>query len=74
MKTHTIQAQALNECRRMSMRPTPLLSERGSREVEEEMKRPPADTPQRRRMWELADRMKPYVDRIMQPKPPAESP
>ena len=58
----------------MSMRRTPLLSVEGSREVIEEMKRPPADTPQRRRMWEIADRMQPHVDRIMQPHPPAEKP
>lgn len=32
---------------------TPPLSDEGSREVEEEMRRPPADTPERRRMFEL---------------------
>ena len=58
----------------MSMRRTPPLSIKGSREVIEEMQRPPADTPQRRRMWEIADKMQPFVDRIMQPKPPAEKP
>ena len=37
----------------MSTEPTPPLSDEGSREVEEEMSRPPADTPGRRRMFEL---------------------
>lgn len=41
------------------MRRTPPLSVEGSREVIEEMKRPPADTPERRATWkrirELAD-------------------
>ena len=32
---------------------TPPLSTEGSREVEEEMRRPPADTPERRRMSAL---------------------
>jgi hypothetical protein len=43
----------------MSMRRTPPLSVEGSREVIEEMQRPPADTPERRATWkrirELAD-------------------
>jgi hypothetical protein len=38
------------------MRRTPPLSLKGSREVLEEMSRPPADTPERRRMWEIVDR------------------
>lgn len=58
----------------MSMRRTPPLSIKGSQEVIDEMNRPPADTPQRRRMWEIADRMKPFVDRVMHPRPPAEKP
>jgi len=36
-----------------STEPTPPLSDEGSREVEEEMARPPADTSERRRMSEL---------------------
>jgi hypothetical protein len=36
-----------------SMPRTHPLSVEGSREVEEEMRRPPADTPERRRMSEL---------------------
>jgi hypothetical protein len=32
----------------MGMERTPPLSDEGSREVEEEMRRPPADTPERR--------------------------
>lgn len=43
----------------MSMRRTPPLSVEGSREVLEEMSKPPADTPERRATWkrirELAD-------------------
>ncbi len=58
----------------MSMRRTPPLSLRGSREVLEEMSRPPDDTPERRRMWEIVDKMQPFVDRVMQPGPPAEKP
>lgn len=45
----------------------PPLSLKGSREVLEEMRKPPVDTPERRMKWELADRMKPHVDRIMRP-------
>ncbi len=37
----------------MGMERTPPLSDEGSREVEEEMRRPPADTPERRRMSAL---------------------
>jgi hypothetical protein len=36
----------------MGMRRTPPLSIEGSREVLEEMSRPPADTPERRRTWD----------------------
>ena len=50
----------------MSMRRTPPLSVEGSREVIEEMKRPPADTPERRTTFERADRMAPAVDRLLQ--------
>ena len=43
----------------MDIRHTPPLSVNGSREVIEEMSRPPADTPERRATWkrirELAD-------------------
>ncbi|HEX8695556.1 MAG TPA: hypothetical protein VF746_24295 [Longimicrobium sp.] len=37
----------------MSTERTPPLSDEGSREVEEEMRRPPADTPERRATFEL---------------------
>lgn len=37
----------------MGMERTPPLSEEGSREVEEEMRRPPADTPERRATFAL---------------------
>jgi hypothetical protein len=39
--------------RLMSIERTRLLSPEGSREVEEEMRRPPADTPERRAMFDL---------------------
>lgn len=38
----------------MSTERTPPLSDEGSREVEEEMRRPPADTPERRATLERA--------------------
>jgi hypothetical protein len=41
----------------MGMERTPPLSDEGSREVEEEMRRPPADTPERRRTSELLREM-----------------
>jgi hypothetical protein len=41
----------------MGMERTPPLSDEGSREVEEEMRRPPADTPGRRRMFALLREM-----------------
>ena len=31
----------------------------------EEMARAPADTPERRRMWQIADEMQPYVDKVL---------
>jgi len=49
----------------MSMRRTPPLSVEGSREVIEEMSRPPADTPERRATFERADKMRPVVDRLL---------
>jgi len=58
----------------MSMRRTPPLSIEGSREVIEEMKRPPPDTPGRRATLERARAMRPLVRRLMQPKEPAEKP
>lgn len=48
----------------MSMRPTPPLSLKGSREVLEEMSKPPADTPERRRMFEIASRWRPVEGRL----------
>ncbi|HEX8695554.1 MAG TPA: hypothetical protein VF746_24285 [Longimicrobium sp.] len=41
----------------MSTERTPPLSDEGSREVEEEMSRPPADTPGRRRMFALVEQI-----------------
>jgi uncharacterized protein (DUF1778 family) len=52
----------------MSMRRTPPLSIEGSREVIEEMSKPPADTPERRRMFERARALRPLVRRLGQPK------
>jgi hypothetical protein len=40
-----------------STEPTPPLSDEGSLEVEEEMRSPPADTPERRRTSELLREM-----------------
>lgn len=45
----------------MGMRRTPPLSLEGSREVLEEMKRPPADTPERRATFERARKMRKHV-------------
>jgi hypothetical protein len=58
----------------MSMRRTPPLSVEGSREVTEEMKRPPPDTPGRRRMFELMKQVRPAVDRFLQRKVAVEKP
>lgn len=52
----------------MSMRRTPPLSVEGSREVIEEMSKPPADTPERRRTFELADRMADVVENAIRPR------
>lgn len=48
----------------MSMRRTPPLSLEGSREVIEEMSKPPADTPERRQTFERAREMRPHVQKI----------
>jgi hypothetical protein len=53
------------------MRRTPPLSVEGSREVIEEMKRPPPDTPGRRATLDRARAMRPFVRRLMQPRAPA---
>ena len=58
----------------MSMRRTPPLSVEGSREVIEEMKRPPPDTPGRRRMFELIEETRPAVERFLQRKAAVEKP
>ena len=54
----------------MSMRRTPPLSVEGSREVIEEMSRPPADTPERRATFERADRMAEIVENAIRPQSP----
>lgn len=54
----------------MSIRRTPRLSREGSREVIEEMKRPPADTPERRRMFELALQMRKHMEHATRRKQP----
>ena len=56
------------------MRRTPPLSIEGSREVIEEMKRPPPDTPERRATLERARAMRPLVQRLMQPKERVKKP
>lgn len=50
----------------MGMERTPPLSDEGSREVEEEMRRPPADTPGRRRMSELLREVREILKRQAQ--------
>lgn len=56
----------------MSMRRTPPLSIEGSREVIEEMSRPPADTPERRATFERAKQMHRFVEAMFNKKEPAE--
>jgi len=48
----------------MAMKRTPPLSLRGSREVHEEMARPPEDTPARRRMFERVRAMEALRERL----------
>jgi hypothetical protein len=48
----------------MSTRRTPPLSLEGSREVYEEMERPPADTPERRATFERVHRMEAIRKRL----------
>ncbi len=48
----------------MSMRPTPRLSVEGTREILEEMARPPADTPERRATFERAQAWQDQLDRL----------
>ena len=58
----------------MSMRRTPPLLIEGSREVIEEMSRPPADTPERRATLERARALRPLVRRLFEARVPAEKP
>lgn len=58
----------------MSMYRTPVLSVEGSREVIEEMNRPPADTPERRATFERADQMHRFVEAIFNRKEKVEKP
>jgi hypothetical protein len=56
----------------MSARRTPPLTPEGSREVLEEMSRPPADTPQRRAMFERvreAERVAQRSEEAAAPRP-----
>jgi len=55
----------------MGMERTPPLSDEGSREVEEEMRRPPADTPGRRRMSALLREVRANRKRRAQADAPA---
>jgi hypothetical protein len=48
----------------MTYRRTPPLSYEGTREVLEEMSRPPEDTPERRRLFELVREMKELRKRL----------
>jgi hypothetical protein len=58
----------------MSMRRTPPLSVEGSREVIEEMSKPPADTPERRATFERAKEMHRFVEAVFRSTKPAEKP
>jgi hypothetical protein len=49
----------------MDIRHTPLLSVEGSREVIEEMNRPPEDTPERRATFQRAREMHRFVEAIL---------
>ncbi len=51
----------------MSMRRTPPLSIEGSREVIEEMNRPPEDTPERRRIFQIAREVADVVEDAIRP-------
>ena len=48
----------------MSMRPAPRLSVEGTREILEEMARPPADTPERRATFARVRALQPHMDRL----------
>lgn len=48
----------------MSMRPTPRLSVEGTREILEEMARPPANTPERRATFARVRALQPHIDRL----------
>lgn len=52
----------------MSMRRTPPLSVEGSREVLEEMSKPPADTPERRATWKRIRELASVIDEAVCPK------
>ena len=52
----------------MSMRRTPPLSIKGSREVLEEMSRPPEDTPERRATLDGAKAMAELVEEAIRPR------
>ena len=56
------------------MRRTPPLSIEGSREVIEEMSRPPADTPERRATLQRAREMHRFVEAVFNTKKPVEKP
>jgi hypothetical protein len=52
----------------MGMRPTPPLSIKGSREVIEEMNRPPEDTPERRATLDRARALADVVEEAIRPR------
>lgn len=54
----------------MSMRRTPPLSIKGSREVIEEMNRPPEDTPERRATLDRARALADVVEEAIRPRKP----
>jgi hypothetical protein len=48
------------------------LSREGTRELIEEMKRPPADTPERRATLEAVREMRPMIEKSLERKKPAD--
>ena len=57
----------------MSMRRTPPLSNKGSREVLEEMSRPPENTPERRATLDGARELADVVEEAIRPRKPVPS-
>ena len=52
----------------------PILSREGTREILEEMSKPPADTPERRATFERAKAMHKFVEKVMRSEKPERKP